>query len=132
MLDVMNLPITWDRKQRARINAGAMNRKFKVERALINFMTSQTKIPLTAVEKWKPGKLHKLETPEEIRADNDWLLKNGLKSIVDFFQETKKLETREQAIKAIEAIREDNDKYLKTAAPADNAPPGGIFGRTAR
>ena len=130
-LDVMNMPLTNDRRMRHRQNAEEMQRKFAMERALLNYMSDTEKIPLGAVEKWIPGKMHKPENLEEVRAQSDWELTNGFDSIVDLMVEIKALESREQAIEFLERNKEENAKYI-TQQPTAPQQGGALIRRTQR
>jgi hypothetical protein len=125
-LQIMDSPLTNDRVMRAMINRSSMRRKFFIECAFANFVSGKTVVPLDADEMWTPKTPESAESPEERRAEIDWQLEKGFKSIADLAMDINNLETREAALEMIERNKAENSKGTKTA-PA----PGGILGRKA-
>ena len=125
-LKILNQPMTQDREMRTRINQASALRKYHIERALVNALSTKTAIPLNAEEVWTPGPLADLQTDQEIRDDIDWKLEKSAKSIVDFIQEVNELKTREEAMDMLERNLEENGASTPTAP---TPPAAGILPR---
>lgn len=127
-LRVMDQPLTRDRVKRANINRPSMSRKFEIERALSNFVTGDTKIPLDVSEHWEPGSIDVLETPDEKQSRLDWEFDKGLRSLVDYFAEMKQIESRDEALELLTRTREENTQFA-SAGQQQPAQQTGILGR---
>lgn len=127
-LRVMDAPLQQDRQDRATINRASMARKFQIEKAWINYLYGENKINDDTVEYWEPGEIDTLETGEEQRAQTDWELANGLRSVVDLFIDINKIENRDEAINRLDEIKSENQQYLKSSQQ-QSANTGTIFRR---
>jgi hypothetical protein len=127
-LEVMNLPLIWDRNRRAEINSAYMSRKFEIEKQLANFVSGETLIPLDAREKWHPKPLEFPKDKTTSAAWNDHRLKTGLASVADIAVELGSAETKEAADEMIQKNLEANAS-LNAGANGQQQRQGGTLGR---
>ncbi len=118
MLDVLNMPLVWDREKRTEINRSSMARKFQIEKQLANFVQGSDVIPTDATEAWTPKPL---EFPSDPAATADWqkhLLETGLASLEDLYVEMGKADSIEAATKLIEEVKARAPVVEPEPAPA--------------
>ena len=120
MVELLNYPLVQDRKHREEINTGSMERKFEIEKQLVNFVEATTVIPLEASEDWNPAALSFPKDSADMIAVNEHLLKHNLTTVQELAVEMGKADTKEAAMNMIAENRAANP------APAQT---GGRLGR---
>jgi hypothetical protein len=122
-LEIKNIPLVQDRKKRYKINKTSMDRKFEIEKGLINFVEGTTIVPVDAREDWVPNPLEFPKDKAEIIAWHEHLLKHNLTTVEEIAVEIGKADTVEAAENMIA------ENVEKNPAPVQPAQQGGRLGR---
>jgi hypothetical protein len=130
-LQMMNLPLLWDRESRTELNRSSMTRKFEIEKSLANFVQDSAVIPLDATEVWEPAPLEFPQDEANLATLATWqkhLLDNNLETVESLLVEMGKVETREAAEKMVEENTESNKARAPEPAPEPAQNRGGRLG----
>jgi hypothetical protein len=126
------MPFIQYREQRFQINKTAMDRKFEIEKALANFVTAQTVIPVEATEDWSPNDLEFPEDATNLQTLAGWQehqLKNGITTVADIVVDMGKADTLEAAEELVAKNREKNRAAGVGQPQEQQQRQGGTLGR---
>jgi hypothetical protein len=123
-LQIMTQPLTRNRNTRIALNRHSVERRFAIERLVINGANGSPAIGYDVTETWDPGERSWPRDPEQVVRTWQARIQAGEADLADMVQDMRSIESREEAINWLEERqREKAERTAISPAPAVAARP---------